>query len=237
MTEKDVLFEKKYDCPVCHANFESKTVRTSKLKMEHRDQDLRTLYSPCDSIKYDAVVCPTCGYGALAKNFGPLSNDKAEAVRQKISEKFKGLKAYGDTYDYDEAIERTKLVLMSALVTEAGNGDKGYICLKLAWLYRGYRESTEDEAKKPKLEEEEMRFLKNAYDSFNTAYNREDFPIGGMDEPTLSMVMGETARKLGDKASAEKWLGGLITNRDASDRLKQMARENRNLVKEMPDPE
>ena len=64
ITEEDLLFDKTYTCPVCDSEFHSKMVRTGKVKLLSADTDLRPKYQLVDSLKYDALVCPKCGYDA-----------------------------------------------------------------------------------------------------------------------------------------------------------------------------
>ena len=74
VVEKDLIYEKSYKCPVCDKPFKARTVKTGKNKLLSTDTDLRPIYKDVDSIKYDTVVCPHCGYGVLARYFMPLSD-------------------------------------------------------------------------------------------------------------------------------------------------------------------
>lgn len=227
--EEDVLFDKSYKCPCCGLDFKSKAVRAGRTKLDRMDNDLRPIYLYCDTLKYDAVVCPKCGYAALSKNFNTISPTQRKLVKEKISVRFKGLKNEGATYTYDEAIERCRLALLSSIVKGAKNSERAYNCLKIAWVIRGKRERLEStepdfEEQKKELLEMEMHNLENAYLGFTDAYFNEDFPIAGMDEPTLCVILGETARKLGKKDEALKYLGKVIVSRTASERLKDIAR-------------
>ena len=62
--EEDLLFDKSFTCPVCDEEFHSKMVRTGKVKLLSADSDLRPKYQMVDSLKYDALVCPHCGYAS-----------------------------------------------------------------------------------------------------------------------------------------------------------------------------
>lgn len=229
MTEEEALFDKSYKCTCCDADFKTKAVRAGRTKLERMDNDLRPVYYYFDSLKYEAIVCPFCGYAALIKNFGSVSDSQIKMIKEKISVRFKGILNEGVTYSYDEAIERTQLALLTSIVKSAKSSEKAYICLKLAWLVRGKRENLDKnlpnyDAKFKKLEEVELHHLENAYQGFNDAYLNEDFPIAGMDEPTLSVILAETARKLDKKSEAMKFLGKVIVSRTASERLKDIAR-------------
>ena len=63
--EADILFDKKYVCPICEAEFKTKTIRAGKARRLGTDQDLRPRYEGIDVVKYDPIVCPHCGYAAM----------------------------------------------------------------------------------------------------------------------------------------------------------------------------
>lgn len=67
VTEADYLFDKTYKCPVCEKEFKAKMVRAGKTRLIGSDSDLRPKYSGIDAIKYDAIVCPYCGYASLSR--------------------------------------------------------------------------------------------------------------------------------------------------------------------------
>lgn len=229
ITEEDVLFDKSYKCPCCDSSFKTKAVRAGRTKLERMDNDLRPIYSYADAIKYESVVCPKCGYAGLIKNFNNLTYSQSKLIKEKISSKFKGINHDMAVYSYDDAIERAQLALLSSIVKGAKNSEKAYACLKVAWLFRGKRENlnkelSDYESKEKELLESELHYLKNAYEGFSDAYFNEDFPIAGMDESTLSVVQGETARKLGKREEALKYLAKVIVSKTASERLKDIAR-------------
>ena len=64
-SEEDIIFDKTYNCPVCDSEFKSKMVKTGRVKLKSLDTDLRPQYLQADPLKYDAVLCPHCGYAAL----------------------------------------------------------------------------------------------------------------------------------------------------------------------------
>ena len=115
VTEKDVLLDKGFKCPLCDKEFTSKIVRTGKAKLLSADTDLRPKYSPVDSTKYEAVVCPHCGYAALNKFFPRVMPTQAKMIKENICINFKGLPKYGEIYTYDEAIARYKLALVNTV--------------------------------------------------------------------------------------------------------------------------
>ena len=235
VSESDMLFDKSYTCPVCNNEFKTKAVRAGRTKLDHMDSDLRPVYTPGDTTKYSAIVCPKCGYAALDKYYNTISVRQERAVKDNITPKFQGLKETGDFYTYDDAIERFQLVLLTTIVKGARNSEKDYVCLKLAWLVRGKREELDPkapdfEAKRKELAIEEYQYLENAYEGFSKAMSSENFPIAGMDENTLSLVLGATAANLGKKDEASRWLTSVITSRIAKENIKDRARNIRDEI-------
>lgn len=237
VSEESILFDKTYNCPCCASSFKAKAIRVGRNTLVRLESDLRPIYKYADATKYDAIVCTKCGYAGLIKNFDSIGDRYIKEVREKISTKFKGIDENKTTYSYEEAIERTQLALLSTVIKCGRNSEKAYICLKLAWLTRGMKETLDKEAsdynmKYEKLEKEEMNYLKNAYDGFSDAYMNEKFPICGMDENTLCIIMADTGRKLGKKHDALRYLETVIMSKNATDRMKDMARDIRENCKE-----
>lgn len=234
--EEDFLFDKTFICKACDKEFKSKMVRTGKVKLLEQDTDLRPKYQHVDSLKYDAVVCPYCGFAALNRFFNYLTDSQAKLIKANISAKFKGLKEAGGALSYDEAMLRHKLVLINAIVKHAKSSEKAYICLKLAWLCRGKSETlpadTKDlETVKKTLAEQEKEYIANAYEGFNESFAKEPFPICGMDENTLTYLCADLARQLGKYDDALRLVGRVITARGASDRIKSKGIEMKEMIK------
>lgn len=233
--EEDVLFDKKYTCPICDKEFISKAVRTGKVKLNKTDTDLRPIYEIMEPIKYDAVVCTHCGYSALSRFFPTVTNAQAKIIREKISSSFKGLDMNGAIYSYDEAITRYKLALVNTVMKNTKASEKAYTCLKLAWLYRSKSENlpadTPDiERVKKELASYEAECIENAYEGFVVAFSKENFPMCGMDEHTVTYLVAELARRCGKYDEASRWISQVIVARDANERIKEKARDIKELI-------
>lgn len=235
--ETDFIFDKKFDCPVCNKSFKNKMVRAGKARLERIDTDLRPIHENIDTLKYDAVVCPHCGYAALARYFTYVTHRHAKIIKESISANFVNTFLEEDTYSYDEAIKRHKLALLNNVMKRAKDSEKAYTCLKLAWLHRGYVENlpkdTEDFANKARsLKAEEISFLEKAYEGFKVAFTSEEFPMCGMDDLTVTYLIGDLARQLGKYDEAAKQVSLVVTSRKSNDRIKEKARDLRDMIKE-----
>ena len=235
--EEDFLFEKSYTCPVCDKEFKNKTVRTGKAKLLSVDTDFRAKYQGIDIIKYDSVVCPHCGYSALTRFFATTTAPQRKLIKEQISTNFKGLQEPEAAYSYDDAITRYRLALVNSVVKKGKLSERAYTCLKLAWLLRGKSENLPAET--PDIEEvkaallkEELEFLENAYTGFMEANSTENFPMCGMDEDTVMCLMADLARRVGKTEEAGRLLSRILTSRTANDRIKNKARDIKDLIKE-----
>lgn len=232
--EQDFLFDKSFTCPLCDREFKARTVKIGKAKLAGSDLDLRPRYEQIDLLKYDVIMCPSCGYAALSRFFKYLTSPQAKNIQKTISATFKPQKEIAETYTYDEALERYKLTLANAIVKQTKASEKAYICLKTAWLLRGKAEHLDPEqpdyeAQKKQCQEEEDEFLKNALEGFLAARQAESFPMCGMDEPTVDFLIAVTAMRFEQYDLASRLITNLVTSKTANPRMKDKARD----VKEM----
>lgn len=224
--EEDILFPKTYQCPVCDKTFKTLAVRAGKIRSIGQDEDLRPLYKEMDPIKYDAIVCPYCGYGALSRYFDSVMPIQKKKLRAEIKEKFKGIEVSTDLFSYEEAIMRYKMVLLCDVVGGVKNSRKAYTCLKLAWVIRGRMEKEElklEPSEYEKLFAEEMECIQNAYDGYVLAFSTEDFPMSGMDEITVTYLNAELAFRLGKYRESLMLLSRILGNINVSSRIKEKA--------------
>lgn len=224
--EEDFIFLKSYACPICDNKFKSLTVKTGKLRNVGQDDDLRPIFKEMEPLKYDAVVCPKCGYAALAKYFNTLMPVQARKIRDNITPQFGGIEISEDKFSYEEALLRYKMALLCDVAGGVQNGRKAYTCLKMAWLIRS-KTMNEGELLKPEerkeLEKDELECIQHAYEGYMLAFSSEVFPISGMDEVTLSYLCAELAYRLGKYDEAMHLLAGIITKSIVSQRIKDKA--------------
>lgn len=236
-SEEDFIFDKTYNCPVCDTEFKSKMIKTGKVKLHSLDTDLRPQYLQADPLKYDAVLCPNCGYAALNRFFKYVSPTQAELIKKNVTARFKSAPETGSIYTYDDAIAKHKMALVNSIVKKAKVSERAYTCLKTAWVIRGKRENLPADTPNYKneiqnLEKEEMAFINNAYEGFSEAFMKESFPMCGMDENTITLLVAELARKIGKIDESSRWISKILVSRDASERIKEKARDIKELIKE-----
>lgn len=228
--EKDLIYEKNFTCPVCGAEFSAKIMKTGRAKLLGTDSDLRARYEGIDAVKYDVELCQACGYAALSRYFAAIGSAQAKLIKENISGKVHTSDFRGETYSYEQAMERYKLALACAVVKKAKASEKAYICLKSGWLLRGWRESLQEsgkgtEAFLKELEQQEEEYLQNAYKGFLEARRTEGFPMCGMDETTIDYLVAVLAARFKQFDVASRLIATLLASSTANARIKDKARE------------
>ena len=236
--EEDFLLEKGTRCPVCDGVFKALQVKSARIKRLEPDLDLRPRYQDIDTIKYNVLSCPKCGYTAHSRDFDHLSSVQVKLIKDNICTKYKPTPVTDDGaihgYDYDTAIERYKLALFNTLAKKGKTSEKAYECLNLAWLYRGKKEElvaknpSMDEATKAQLADavkNEQAFYAQAFDGMNKAIASENFPICGMDETTVDFLIAAMAYNLKKYDFASRFISSILVSRTANDRIKGKARD------------
>lgn len=218
----DELYDKKVECPVCSIEFNTKKVKSSRLRVKKKDSDLLTYYKGENPIKYHIFICPLCGYAATEEKFEKVRAEDRILVRDKITTKWKE-REFAEPRSIDEAIKCYKLALYCGEVLSYKKVYMGGLCLNLGWLYR----------MKKDIESEE-KFLKFALKKFRESYSTESLIDTSMDEITVAYLIGELSRRLGDKSEAVSWFSKVVTDPiiDTKPRIKKLAREQWNSIRE-----
>lgn len=226
--EKDYLYDKNLICPVCGRNFTVKAIKTSSYRMKDKDSDFFIRYDIINPYFYDVWLCNNCGYAAMKADFEKIRNFQIDLIKENITPKWKG-REYNVPYNVDAAIERYKLSLLNYYYSDSKASKKAMNCLKLAWMCR----LTEDL-------QAEKDYLKEALKGFNDAFFNEDFPIYGMDRYATMYLIGELNRRTDNLDEAMIWFSKVITTPSINKRLKELARDQKDLIKETksgPTPE
>ena len=227
--EMDYLIDRTYSCPVCDQEFKSRTVKSRSIKLVGTDEDLRPKYQQLDSLKYDVVVCPNCGYAALARTFKNIYDSQKKLVRETISRDFHYTEPPA-VYSYDDAIERYQIAFANAMAIKQVDSEKAYLCLRMGWTIRGKMETLDPssptyEADRKQCTEDENEALKLALDGFIAARTHEQPPFAGMDQSTLDYLISVLSVRFGRTDVASKLISSLISNMTTNPRIKERARD------------
>jgi uncharacterized protein len=214
-----MLYDKEITCPVCGSIFKARAVKIAASKVKNKDSDFFTRYLSINPFFYDIYLCNKCGYASMKRDFKNIREAQIELVKEKISPKWTG-KKYPELYDIDVAIERYKLALLNCVIINSRSSKKALNCLKLSWMYRLKSDA-----------ENELAFLREALKGFSDAFYSEKFPIQGMDRYTIMYLIGELHRRTGNSDDALLWLSEVITSQNVENKLKDLARDQRDIIK------
>lgn len=225
--EKEFIFEKSFECPVCHSPFKESKVKTGRARLIKQDKDLRPIFNGIDTGKYEVCSCPSCGYTALDKWFPIIAAPQAKLVKENISPGFRRFRR-STIVTYDEAIERYRLTLANCIVKKGKDSEKAYTCLKMAWVVRGYKESLNENEpgyseRIEELSADEAELLHNALEGFVSARQTESFPIAGMDTVQLDYLLSVLSLKEDKLDDAARFIMSVLQSRTASTRIKNLA--------------
>lgn len=220
INEIDYLFDKKMVCPVCGNEFTVRTIKKEGHQMKNSESDFYMNYRLMNPYFYDVCLCNVCGYASMKADFEKIKRYETEIVQNSISPKWTG-KKYPEVYDVNIAIERYKLSLLNYTIIGSKASKKAMNCLKLSWMYR----EIGDEAN-------EKIFRDQALIGFKEAYFNEDCPIYGMDKYTMLYLIGELNRRSGNYDEALRYFGEVIISTMATKKVKEMAVDQKDLIRE-----
>ncbi|MCL2169000.1 MAG: DUF2225 domain-containing protein [Defluviitaleaceae bacterium] len=210
----NIVYAKKFNCPVCLGIFESYVVKTGKTRLEGIEYDLRSVYTPIEPLFYDILSCSLCGYTGDTKTFDRISNKQVELLLTELKPHYKH-QEYPIEPSVEQAIDRYKLALLTATIKKGKQGEKAYFCMKLTWLYRIKGDDPLNEKK----------FAILTIKGLTRALEEERTPIMGMEEVTILYIIAAFSKFLGNNKNALKILSSIITSRKSSERLRDRARD------------
>lgn len=198
--EKEELFDKKLECPICSTHFTSKKVRTYKVVVKKRHPDYYTEYGGENPTYYGVFVCPVCGYSAFEGDFSEISENEKQIIIQAVGMQWKG-KSYSGKRSIKEAIEAHKLALLAYDLRNYKSSIIGKVALRLSWFYR-------EEGNK----ESESYYKKIVLNRFQKAFSEERLDEKADEEIVIMYLIGELLRQEGELESAIKWYDKVLKN-------------------------
>lgn len=232
--ETDFLLLKSVRCPICDGVFRTPVIKTGRAKRKEPDLDLRPRFEIIDTNKYDIASCPKCGFTAMHRYFGHLAPVQVKLIREGVLAKFKTPPAKAVTelevISYDTAIDLYKIALYTSVVKKGKNSEKAYTCLKIAWLLRGKMEELSVDAEKNKeaiaaCQKDYDTFYQQAFDGFVKAMASETYPMAGMDQSTMDLLIAAMAYNLGQYEYSARFVSQLIVSHTAPSNVKNRAHD------------
>ena len=210
----DPLYQVEKTCPICEKKFKLTKTRGQAVSVS-TDTDFCTRFADLNPYYYTIWVCPHCGFAAHEERFFTL----LEGARLKMKEFLEGRKVNLDlsgSRTWDQAVTSYKLAIFYAGMVSLPASHIASLELRLAWLYR-----------EKEMVDEEMEMMKRAVKDYEAAFMREQTPIGNLTEITLTYLIGELNRRLGNYDESLSYLSRVVSNPHAKNekRILEMARD------------
>ncbi|MBU5488218.1 DUF2225 domain-containing protein [Clostridium sp. MSJ-8] len=218
---KASLFDRKITCPICGNEFTTKSVKVNSVRIASKDSDFFVRYKTGNPYLYDIWTCEKCGYTAMKSDFDKIKSFEKDILKEQLLPKWKE-RHFNEIMTPSDALEKYKLALINASILGRSKGTLGFILLRIAWMYR----LEEDE-------EKENHFLTQSVKCFEEAFSTEPFPIYGLQRDSLTYLIGDLYRRIGEYDKALTWYSNVITTVGANYKFKEMARNGRDMIKEM----
>ncbi len=216
-----LLFDREVNCPVCEGTFTVKSVRSSKLRLDKVDNDMRQRFMDVEPLWYLVWVCPHCYYSNFNFEFKQVS----DSIATKFLEHSKELKnkvklQFSNPRKIDEVFASYYLMLQFLQVSTRDASAAAKVWLRLSWLYYD-------------AQDEEMFIYasQKAYDLFKDSYYNSRRSTSVEQEQRLSLLLGELSLRVGENEEALKFFRGALVrkadgnntvNRQAEDRIAQL---------------
>lgn len=194
---EDVLWQKEVSCPVCSNTFITNNYRTKSLTVLKKEDDFHEIYGVINPIAFDIWVCPECLYAAKKEDYETINPEVLERIAKDKSARKKtaGDLDFNLVRDYDTGIMSYRLAFMCYQYRKATFAFIGSLHLKCAWLAREKGDTV--------LEKME---LKKVIENYETAFSIGEKISGQISEIGVLYLIGELYRRLGDSATAAKYL-------------------------------
>ncbi len=209
-THEPYLFDKDTECPVCEKRFPVRMMRSSKMRLDKVDNDMRQHFEEFEPLWYAVWICPHCFYSNFNFEFKQIS----DALKPKIIEHGKTLQGkvnlnFGTPRKIDEVFlcyYMAMQTLQQSVKPEPGKFAK--VWLRLSWLYSD-------------VGDQEMYDFttREAYTAFKDSFfnTRRDSSVE--QDQRLNLLLGELSLRVGEKEEAMKFYRDAIVRKSGGNNV------------------
>lgn len=223
--ELDILYDKKFVCPLCNAAFTSKKIRSRFIKPIRLDSDFCQLFAPGDPnpLHHYIIVCPECSYGFYEDSSRIPLNVRDELARFLSDWRLSHTKSYCRERSLYDVIETYRLALVLGDLIHETHINRAGLNIRLAWLFREQQDAPS-----------ETRYLKEALQQYEQSYINSDFLKTNTTEMQILYMIGELHRRQKNYAEAIRYFGMVVYHEDRSRYRKfvNLARDQWTLARE-----
>jgi uncharacterized protein (DUF2225 family) len=212
-THANYLFDGETLCPVCGNKFQVKMVRSSRLRLEKIDYDLRQHFLEFDPLWYTAWVCPHCYYANLYLDFKHVSDTvKKKILDQKDNPKTKIEVNFSVPRRINEVFTAYYLILKNLKEENLDPIKTAKIWLRLSWLYSDVKD-----------EEMYIYTSQQALHAYQESYYNSHHNTSAEQDQHLTLLLGELCLRLNQREEALKHFRNSIVHKNGNKNLNRQA--------------
>ncbi len=209
------LHATEYSCPICGTKFNEKSILYSLLRTVSTEFDLRIKFKDFDPMWYSILVCPTCKYANLEKDYMDVGRNEGAKISQKLKEG--GVadidKIYGDKRTVDDVIIAYYIALSCIEELNDNEVTKAKLWLNIVWLYEDVQDT------------EMAKFASTkALEHYNHIYQFTRKLETPEAEQQIFMIMAELNLRLGEKTQAMQLLSQAFKSESSNRVYKEKCR-------------
>jgi CRP-like cAMP-binding protein/uncharacterized protein (DUF2225 family) len=191
-----VFSNRKYICPYCYNAFSGKIPIFSRLEEADSTMDQRIIYSNCNILLYNNIVCPNCNYCDSYQEFTKLPDDgtypRLKGNQFINNEGFTGYKNEMN-HTFDEAVLSHYLQINCLKQVENATLRIAKVWHRLFWLYKDYEQTD--------LSQKAAQEAREHYEK----YIEENIAgLSAVDHITINVIMAELYLAVGDMDTARR---------------------------------
>jgi uncharacterized protein (DUF2225 family) len=224
-SQLDVLYDKKFVCPLCEAAFTSKKIRSRYIKPLRLETDFCQIFAPGDPnpLYYYVIICPACSYG-FYEDSARIPAQVRERVRKALEDwRLSHAKSFCQERSLFDVIAVYLLALTLADMINESQINRAGLNIRLAWLFRAQEDRAREEV-----------YLERALKHYEQSYINGDFAKTNTTEIQLLYMIGELYRRFKNYGEAVRYFGMVVHHEDRSRYRKfvEMARDQWALARE-----
>ncbi|MGE5380941.1 MAG: DUF2225 domain-containing protein [Methylocystaceae bacterium] len=229
--DDNYLFDRKVTCPVCGQVFETKMLRSSKLRVKNIDADFRQHFVDVEPLWYAVWSCPYCYYSNLNFDYNQVTEAQKKLVMAGMSDiRAKFPFKFTAPRTMDQVMASYYLNLQTLQFMKVDQVRLAKIWLRLAWLYQDAGD-----------EQLSLVATDKALAGFSDGYYNSRRDSGVEQDQRLCCLMGEMALRLNKMEDALKHFRNAVVRRGGNEAVNRTAQDRimdlKKLVREAEDAE
>ncbi|MCL1917075.1 MAG: DUF2225 domain-containing protein [Peptococcaceae bacterium] len=206
-SQLEVLYDKKFVCPLCQAAFTSKKIRSRYVKPIRIETDFCQVFSPGDPnpLHYFVIICPKCSYGFFEDSSRIPAHVRGQVEKVVGDWRLSHTKSFCQERTLFDVIAAYLLALTLADIIHENHINRAGLNIRLAWLFRAQKDSMREET-----------YLKEALRHYEQSYIHGDFAPSNTSEMQLLYMTGELHRRFKNYREAIRCFSMVVHHEDKS---------------------